>query len=75
MPNIRGRCLCGAVAYEISGKPETAFYCHCSRCRRWTGSAVAALMVIQSDQLTVTKGKDQSRMACSPTIGGWPTWQ
>ena len=59
MPKIGGRCLCGAVAYEISGKPEMAFYCHCGRCRRWTGSAIAALMVIQSDQLIVTKGKDQ----------------
>jgi hypothetical protein len=58
MARIKGRCLCGAVAYEVSGAPETAFYCHCGRCRRWTGSALAALMVVKSDRLTVTKGRD-----------------
>ena len=58
MAKMTGRCLCGAVAYEVSGEPEAAFYCHCGRCRRWTGSIVAALMVIQNDQLTVIKGRD-----------------
>lgn len=59
MSKIKGRCLCGAVAYEVSGDPEMAFYCHCGRCRRWTGSAFAALMVLQRDQLSVTRGEDQ----------------
>ena len=59
MTKIRGRCLCGAVAYEINGDPEMAFYCHCDRCRRWTGSAVAALMIVQDDQLSIIRGREQ----------------
>src|SRR3989442_8047354 len=59
MSKIKGPCLCGAAPYEISGGPEMAFYCHCGRCRRWTDSAVASVIVIQSDQLTVTKGSEQ----------------
>lgn len=59
MAKIKGRCLCGAVAYEVTGEAEMSMNCHCSRCRRWTGSACAVLMAVQSDQLTVTQGRDQ----------------
>lgn len=38
----RGSCLCGTVQFEISGDFERFFLCHCSRCRRGTGSAHAA---------------------------------
>jgi hypothetical protein len=34
-----GRCLCGAVRYEVEGNPLTAGVCHCTFCRRRTGSA------------------------------------
>src|SRR6058998_2269145 len=59
MTKIRGHCLCGAVAYQVSGEPEMAFYCHCRRCRRWSGSSFATLMVVRGEDLTVTKGREQ----------------
>ncbi|WP_446000306.1 GFA family protein [Pseudooceanicola albus] len=37
-----GGCLCGAVRFRIAGAFEHFFLCHCSRCRRDTGSAFAA---------------------------------
>jgi hypothetical protein len=44
----RGSCLCGAVAFDVSG-PFTAFYtCHCSRCRKVTGSSNAANLFAKS---------------------------
>jgi hypothetical protein len=38
---ITGGCLCGAVRYEIDAEAleDGASYCHCSMCRRWSGSA------------------------------------
>jgi hypothetical protein len=39
---ITGACLCGAVAYAAEGPFPVFQYCHCSRCRRFTGSAHAA---------------------------------
>jgi hypothetical protein len=36
-----GHCHCEAVRYEFDGKPSNASYCHCSLCRRLTGSAFA----------------------------------
>ena len=37
-----GRCLCGAVAYEVRGPLRDVLLCHCSECRRWTGHVFAA---------------------------------
>ena len=34
-----GGCLCGAVRYSIAGAIGPAGYCHCTDCRRVTGSA------------------------------------
>lgn len=36
---ITGGCLCGAVRYSIAGEVGPAGYCHCTDCRRVTGSA------------------------------------
>jgi hypothetical protein len=32
-----GRCLCGAVTFEVHGPLRDIFLCHCEECRRWTG--------------------------------------
>ncbi len=37
----QGRCLCGAVRFEISGSIDAIVMCHCSRCRKAQGSAYA----------------------------------
>ncbi|RAH97743.1 aldehyde-activating protein [Acuticoccus sediminis] len=34
-----GGCLCGAVRFVVAGPIGPAAYCHCSDCRRTTGSA------------------------------------
>lgn len=39
---LKGSCLCGAVRYEVSGQIESFYLCHCTRCRKATGSAHAA---------------------------------
>ena len=40
--NITGRCLCGAVTVHVGRHHAEVGACHCSRCRRWTGSALFA---------------------------------
>lgn len=39
---VKGSCLCQKVSYELSGNMGVFQYCHCSRCRKFTGSAHAA---------------------------------
>lgn len=58
MNMLRGGCLCGAVAYEVPDDFGAAFYCHCSRCRRATGSAFKPMASIGTGRLRVTAGED-----------------
>lgn len=54
-----GSCLCGGVRYRISGDVALFQYCHCSRCRKFTGSAFAANLLVQPDQLEWITGEAQ----------------
>lgn len=38
----RGRCLCGAVRYEVNAPPRKTSLCHCEDCRRASGAPVVA---------------------------------
>lgn len=54
-----GQCLCGDVAYEITGNIGIFQYCHCSRCRKFTGSAHAANLMVSPNQFKWIKGETQ----------------
>lgn len=36
---LTGRCLWEAISHQIQGPLGPVFNCHCSKCRRWHGSA------------------------------------
>ncbi|MBS0483341.1 MAG: GFA family protein [Proteobacteria bacterium] len=36
---IRARCSCGQLSLELHGEPRVNALCHCSDCKRRTGSA------------------------------------
>ncbi len=44
---LTGRCLCGAVHYEVSGAPLRFVHCHCERCRRATGTGHATNLLLK----------------------------
>lgn len=44
-----GRCLCGAVSYEVSGPLRDVLVCHCEECRRWHGHASATAAAKRGD--------------------------
>ena len=56
---VRGSCLCGAVAYELSGEGLMARHCHCSRCRKARGAAHASNLFAPLDGLRFTRGEDR----------------
>ena len=45
----RGRCLCGAVSYVVTGDLRDVVNCHCERCRRFTGHHMAATSAAVAD--------------------------
>ena len=53
-----GRRLCGAVEYSVADQFLYAGNCHCSNCRRMTGSAFKPFAGIERDKLSVSKGED-----------------
>lgn len=52
-----GSCLCGEVRYTITGSFDRFFLCHCSHCRKDTGSAHAANLFATSAKLTWLSGE------------------
>jgi hypothetical protein len=55
---LAGKCLCGAVQYSVADECACAVNCHCSNCRRATGSAFKPFASIERDKLRLTKGAD-----------------
>ena len=55
---LAGKCYCGAVHYEVTDEFLYALNCHCSNCRRTTGSAFKPIAGIERGKLAVTQGGD-----------------
>lgn len=53
-----GGCLCGQVRYEVTGPFEAFHLCHCSQCRRSTGSAHASNIFTSEDRLKWLSGRE-----------------
>src|SRR5258707_3986045 len=55
---LHGGCLCGGLRYEINGKLENAGNCHCSMCRKNTGSAFLPCAQVAAKDFKWTKGEE-----------------
>lgn len=55
---LAGKCLCGAVQYAVADEFVYAANCHCSNCRRTTGSAFKPIAGIERDKFVLTEGGD-----------------
>jgi hypothetical protein len=55
---LNAQCFCGAVRFAVEDAFAYAFYCHCSRCRRRTGAACAAIGGIASEKVHVMRGDE-----------------
>jgi len=53
---LTGSCLCGAVGYTVDDAFRYALNCHCSNCRKATGSAFKAFAGIERGKLRIAKG-------------------
>jgi hypothetical protein len=70
---LTGSCLCGAVSYEVRG-PFTRFgHCHCSRCRKATGSAHSTSLYASPASFTWLSGSDSVVRFDLPTARSFST--
>lgn len=70
---LKGSCLCGSVRYAANGEPLRFYHCHCSRCRKATGTGHASNIFLKGtlswqsgeDQITSYKVPEAKRFATS----------
>ncbi|TVO75491.1 GFA family protein [Sedimenticola selenatireducens] len=67
MSKIKGSCLCGAVTFEVTGPFDQFHLCHCSRCRKSSGSAHASNIFTKPDRITWLTGESLIKRFELPT--------
>lgn len=55
-----GGCACKAVRYRLLCAPLIVHACHCTECRRLTGTAFALNALIEADRLKIVDGAARS---------------
>jgi len=66
-----GSCNCGAVRYRVFGPFGRFQYCHCSRCRKETGSAHAAKLFVSADRFEWLAGEERVQRYDHPEAKYW----
>ena len=53
-----GGCLCGSIRYALTQRAVWSHHCHCSRCRKSSGSAFASNLFLRAEALSYTRGEE-----------------
>ena len=53
--------MCGGVRFEVTEKPLSAGYCHCTRCQRRTGTAASAQARLAPGSFRLLAGEELVR--------------
>jgi hypothetical protein len=55
---LSGSCLCDSVRYTIEGEVLAFNHCHCSRCRKATGTGHASNIILKPSSVEWPAGED-----------------
>lgn len=55
---MRGHCLCGKVEFEINGERFKLYQCHCTLCRRQSGSLSNAATIVPNEDFRWLRGAE-----------------
>ena len=67
---LRGRCMCGAIGYEIDESLLGALYCHCRRCQRRSGGPFSTTALTAPGSLRLVAGEERLK-SYDPGDGGY----
>jgi hypothetical protein len=70
---VHGSCLCGGVTYAVDLPFERFYLCHCSRCRKATGTAHSSNALVKADALHWLQGQDLVARYDLPTAQSFAT--
>ena len=65
----QGSCLCGAVRYTFDAEPIAAVHCHCTDCRKATGSGFATVFGLHKDDLSLSGADKLARFTLTADSG------
>ncbi len=71
---LRGGCLCGTVTFELSPPIIAMYHCHCSRCRKGTGTGHATNLRAKAEQLRWLTGVEAISRYKLPTAQRFGKW-
>ena len=54
---VRGSCLCGGVQFEVTPPFRIAVHCHCSRCRKHSGTFGLTQGRVPKDRFRLLRGE------------------
>ncbi len=57
-----GKCLCGAVHVQVTGEISEVIHCHCSLCRKNSGTAYATNGFVNTNELELTDITNQLKI-------------
>lgn len=72
---ICGGCLCGGIRFEVGPVSGPFELCHCSRCRKATGSAFAAGLYVAREHLVLLQGRELIRVYEAPVREAPPAYR
>ena len=55
---MTGACLCGGVRFELEPPLRDVVVCHCSLCRKATGSIGNAILIVPKERFRWLSGED-----------------
>ena len=55
---VNGSCLCGKIKFVLLGPFDQFHLCHCSRCRKSTGSAHASIIFAKPENIQWDSGSE-----------------
>lgn len=54
---MKGSCFCGKIHFEVNAAVKELYQCHCSECRKTTGTAANAGFIIHKNNFNWLKGE------------------
>ena len=72
---IRGSCFCGCVSFEITRAVGPFELCHCGRCRKASGSAFFAYLLVRREDFKLVQGREHIRSFEAPVREAPPAYR
>lgn len=77
---VRGKCLCGAVAFVVDTALTSPRFCHCENCRKFAGTTPAAWAMATRSSMHIEANAQIGRydsgagIRCFCNVCGSPVW-